>query len=90
LTTVAVCAPAESGQPAKSPAQSRFVDTGGHARRGYDIGADHDVLLAIRPDGYLGLALDAAGPQAAGQLRAYLAATAPGPARLVSVGGPAD
>jgi 2-polyprenyl-6-methoxyphenol hydroxylase-like FAD-dependent oxidoreductase len=49
-----------------------FVDPDDHARRAYGIPAGDDVLLAIRPDGYLGLALDA-GPAAAGQAREYLA-----------------
>ncbi len=48
-----------------------FVDADDHARRGYDIPAENDVLLVIRPDGYLGLALDAT-PAAAGQVREYL------------------
>jgi hypothetical protein len=48
-----------------------FVDVDDHARRGYDIPGG-DVLLVIRPDGYLGLALDA-GPAAAPQAREYLA-----------------
>jgi 2-polyprenyl-6-methoxyphenol hydroxylase-like FAD-dependent oxidoreductase len=58
-------------QAAPQPANA-FVDAGGHARRGYDIPGDGDVLLVIRPDGYLGLALDA-GPAAAGRAREYLA-----------------
>ncbi len=45
------------------------------ARRGYGIGVDADVLLLVRPDGYLGLALDvdAQGVEAAvGRVRSYL------------------
>jgi 2-polyprenyl-6-methoxyphenol hydroxylase-like FAD-dependent oxidoreductase len=36
-----------------------FTDADGHARHGYGIAADQDVLIVVRPDGYLGLALDA-------------------------------
>jgi 2-polyprenyl-6-methoxyphenol hydroxylase-like FAD-dependent oxidoreductase len=49
-----------------------FVDSDDSARRGYDVPGEDDVLLVIRPDGYLGLALDA-GPDAAGLAREYLA-----------------
>jgi hypothetical protein len=57
---------------ADQPDATAFVDAGGHARRGYDVPGDGDVLLAIRPDGYVGLALDAS-PAAAGDARDYLA-----------------
>jgi 2-polyprenyl-6-methoxyphenol hydroxylase-like FAD-dependent oxidoreductase len=62
---------AVSVQPDLSPSDAIvFVDDGAHARRGYGI-EDGDVLLVIRPDGYLGLALDS-GPEAGGQVRDYL------------------
>jgi len=57
---------------AGQPDGTAFVDAEAHARRGYDVPDEGDVLLAIRPDGYLGLALDAA-PAAAGAARDYLA-----------------
>jgi 2-polyprenyl-6-methoxyphenol hydroxylase-like FAD-dependent oxidoreductase len=55
--------------PADVPA---LLDTDGHARRGYGIPAGADVLLVIRPDGYLGLAADAS-PAVAGPVAEYLA-----------------
>jgi 2-polyprenyl-6-methoxyphenol hydroxylase-like FAD-dependent oxidoreductase len=48
-----------------------FADTGHHARAGYGIADGQDVLLVVRPDGYLGLALDAR-PAEAATTRAYL------------------
>jgi 2-polyprenyl-6-methoxyphenol hydroxylase-like FAD-dependent oxidoreductase len=68
-------APAESSQRSGG-VTTRFADTDGEAHRSYDIAAGQDVLLAVRPDGYLGLGLDA-GPAAAGQLRAYLGGLCP-------------
>lgn len=59
--------------PAPAGAQG-FADTGGHARRAY---AAPDALLLIRPDGYLGLALDPADEQAEQHVRDYLATIAP-------------
>jgi len=44
----------DAGQPVPAGA-SGFADTGGHARRAY---ATTDALLLVRPDGYLGLAVD--------------------------------
>jgi 2-polyprenyl-6-methoxyphenol hydroxylase-like FAD-dependent oxidoreductase len=58
--------------PAGPQAATAFADADGHARRGYDVPGEDDVLLVIRPDGYLGLALDA-GPDVAGRAREYLA-----------------
>jgi 2-polyprenyl-6-methoxyphenol hydroxylase-like FAD-dependent oxidoreductase len=66
------CSGGHGGSSPRIDSAAAFVDVGGHARRGYDIPAGDDVLLVIRPDGYLGLALDA-GPAAAGQARQYLA-----------------
>ena len=56
-----------------------FTDAGGHARRGYlqdqgeprEQGEPGAQLLLVRPDGYLGLALDA-GDKAVQQVRDYL------------------
>jgi 2-polyprenyl-6-methoxyphenol hydroxylase-like FAD-dependent oxidoreductase len=60
--------------PAGAPVfdATAFVDDGGHARRGYGVPEGSDVLVVIRPDGYLGLALDAA-PAAVGPARDALA-----------------
>ena len=65
LQAVAIRRPAGRGE---SPG---FVDTGGHAHRAYGICDGQDILFAIRPDGYVGLALDAshsAGDEVAGYL----------------------
>ena len=35
-----------------------FVDTDGHARRAYGVADGQDVVMVIRPDGYVGLAAD--------------------------------
>ena len=57
-------------RPGAAPAGTfGFADTDGHARRAYGTG---DALLLIRPDGYLGLAVDAGG-EAGQHARAYLA-----------------
>jgi 2-polyprenyl-6-methoxyphenol hydroxylase-like FAD-dependent oxidoreductase len=57
--------------PAAIHGVASFTDTDGHARRGYGINADQEVLIVVRPDGYLGLALDA-GPDAFDEVSAYL------------------
>ncbi|QMU71913.1 FAD-dependent monooxygenase [Streptacidiphilus sp. P02-A3a] len=59
----------DAAQPAPAGAYG-FADTEGHARRGY---AASEALLLVRPDGYLGLALDPADPRAEQRARDYLA-----------------
>ncbi len=49
-----------------------FADTTGAAREAYGIGTGEDALLAVRPDGYIGLAADADGVMA-DRLARYLA-----------------
>ena len=44
---------------ARSTGTARFTDTAGEAHRSYGISAGQDVLLIVRPDGYIGLATDA-------------------------------
>jgi 2-polyprenyl-6-methoxyphenol hydroxylase-like FAD-dependent oxidoreductase len=66
-----------AGSQSSAGAAVRFADAGGEARRCYGVAAGQDVLLVVRPDGYLGLGLDA-GPGAAGLLRGYLADLCPG------------
>ena len=70
LRVVAVLAPDERVPAGVYP----FADTGGHARRGYGPaeGRPADSLVLVRPDGYLGLALDADGT-AVTRLHDYLA-----------------
>jgi hypothetical protein len=53
-----------------------FTDAEGHAGRAYlpGQGAPADTLLPVRPDGYLGLALDA-DEASADRLHGYLAGT---------------
>ena len=49
-------------------------------RRGYGVAVDADVLLLVRPDGYLGLALDAGADRveaAVGRVRDYLTGIQP-------------
>ena len=71
---------------ARSTGTARFTDTAGEAHRSYGISAGQDVLLIVRPDGYIGLATDAGAhaddahaddAQAAGLARAWLAQTCP-------------
>ena len=49
-----------------------FADSEGAARAAYGVRSDQDVLLAIRPDGYVGLAADA-DDAAADRATKYLA-----------------
>jgi 2-polyprenyl-6-methoxyphenol hydroxylase-like FAD-dependent oxidoreductase len=64
---------AVQGEPAAArQGLAGFTDADGYARRGYGVAADQDVLIVVRPDGYLGLALDAS-PAAIGEAGAYLA-----------------
>lgn len=62
---------AVQAEPAGRHGLPGFTDTDGHARHGFGIDADQDVLLVVRPDGYLGLALDA-GPTAFDDVSTYL------------------
>jgi 2-polyprenyl-6-methoxyphenol hydroxylase-like FAD-dependent oxidoreductase len=71
---------------ARSTGTARFTNTAGEAHRSYGISAEQDVLLIVRPDGYIGLATDAGAhsddahaddAQAAGLARAWLAQTCP-------------
>jgi 2-polyprenyl-6-methoxyphenol hydroxylase-like FAD-dependent oxidoreductase len=68
LRTVAV----QAEPAAAADGLAGFADTDGRARRYYGVAADQDVLILVRPDGYLGLALDAS-PAAFGALSAYVA-----------------
>jgi 2-polyprenyl-6-methoxyphenol hydroxylase-like FAD-dependent oxidoreductase len=65
---------ARGSEPA--PAADAVVAVGSDAtRRTYGIGADAQVLLVVRPDGYLGLALDVGAEEVeatARRVRAYL------------------
>ncbi|WP_437514865.1 FAD-dependent oxidoreductase [Sorangium sp. So ce1099] len=54
-------------RPGEPAAQRSLVDTGGHARAGYDV--DGDALVLVRPDGHIGWL---AVPGTAGQLDDYL------------------
>ena len=63
---------AGSGIVAGPAAVAGFVDTDGHARRAYGITENQDAMLVIRPDGYLGLAVDSCAGAAAQQVRQYL------------------
>jgi 2-polyprenyl-6-methoxyphenol hydroxylase-like FAD-dependent oxidoreductase len=56
---------------ATAPAVPVFEDCDGFARQAYGIGSGQDVLIIIRPDGYLGCAVDA-GPRGAEMASAYL------------------
>jgi 2-polyprenyl-6-methoxyphenol hydroxylase-like FAD-dependent oxidoreductase len=50
-----------------------FVDIDGHARRAYGVAEGQDVVMVIRPDGYVGLAADC-GAETSPCLAQYLAA----------------
>ena len=82
VQTVAVAAPQE--RPVADPlaavdsrGSSRgirlFADTDGHARRAYGLSEGQDVVMVIRPDGYVGLASDSGGATS-DRLAQYLAA----------------
>ncbi len=72
LRTVAVLAPGEQAPADLCPVTGTypFTDTGSRARAAYGPAAGGSLLL-VRPDGYLGLALDP-GEHAADRLRDYL------------------
>ena len=68
---VAVAAPPGAGEPLV--AGRLFVDTSGDARRAYGVAEGQDVVMVIRPDGYVGVAADC-GAQTSDRLAQYLAA----------------
>jgi 2-polyprenyl-6-methoxyphenol hydroxylase-like FAD-dependent oxidoreductase len=69
VRAVAVAAPPE----VPMVAGRLFVDTNGHAGRAYGVAESQDVVMVIRPDGYLGLAAGC-GAQTSDRLAQYLAA----------------
>jgi len=69
VRAVAVASPAEV--PAVAGPQL-FVDSNGHARRAYGVAEGQDVVMVIRPDGYVGLAAGC-GAQTRDRLAQYLA-----------------
>ncbi|MFC1411339.1 FAD-dependent monooxygenase [Streptacidiphilus sp. N1-12] len=80
----AAVAVAEGSAAEGSPERVRVVVGAGAAlRRSYGVPADADVLLLVRPDGYLGLALDVSAESAeaaAERVRGWLRAVS-GPAQ---------
>lgn len=76
VQAVEVAGQGQDADAAGRAAAAVFADCDGFARRDYGIGPGQDVLLIIRPDGYLGLALDA-GPGEAERAGAYLAGLCP-------------
>ncbi|MHA6758552.1 FAD-dependent monooxygenase [Streptacidiphilus sp. PAMC 29251] len=84
ITLLALGAAAERAAVAvaQDAAEGALLVVGGGAavRRGYGVAPDADVLLLVRPDGYLGLALDVGAERveaAADRVRDYLLAVQP-------------
>ncbi|THH09320.1 hypothetical protein EW146_g8712, partial [Bondarzewia mesenterica] len=53
IASIALLAPSGS-EPQDLAGVGRFVDAGGHAYAGYEVGEDETMFVAVRPDGMIG------------------------------------